>query len=115
MLSNIFHFIWSPLKGCILYLLYLPQMWSGFLLLAYELPRYDFSRFDWLNDFGKAEIYFFSGNFLSHKRCMIVCSFENLYVILLGKAAAIISFEEVYMRIFRVLNGAVGCYLISKV
>lgn len=32
-----------------------------------------------------------------------------------GKAASIISFEEVYMRIFRVFNGLVGCYLIGRV
>ncbi|CAL8137870.1 unnamed protein product [Orchesella dallaii] len=66
-------------------------MWSGYLLLAMELPHYDFSRFDWLSDFGKADIYFFS-----------------------GKAATVISLEEVYMRVFRVLNGIIGCCLILK-
>ncbi|ODM96521.1 hypothetical protein Ocin01_10163 [Orchesella cincta] len=67
-------------------------MWSGFLLLAIELPNYDFGRFDWLSDFGKSDIiYFFS-----------------------GKAATVISLEEVYMRLFRVVNGIIGCYLILK-
>jgi len=42
-------------------------MWSGFLILAIELPHYDFSRFDWLSDFGKADIYFFSGKSLSQQ------------------------------------------------